>query len=96
MYDNGTWHVDYDGTNGWTDGDKAYTFGNPGDYPVVIPFSDGVDRIGTFRDGYWSVDANGNGRWDGTAHGDLAWQFGNVGDIPVMTRNYWRGRGCSL
>jgi len=88
-----TWFVDYDGTNTWSAGDKTWHFGfAAGDLPFVIPYTDGIDRIGVFNSGNWYVDANNNHVWDGTAGGDAQWQFGNPGDIPVVTRDQtWYG-----
>ncbi len=90
-----TWFVDYDGSNTWTNaGDKTWTFGlTPSDLPFVMPFSDGIDRIGVFNGGNWYVDLNNNHRYDGATGGDVIWQFGNIGDTPVISREgSWTGQ----
>jgi hypothetical protein len=88
-----TFYVDLNGTNAWDSGDAGWHFGfTSSDYPVVIPFSDGVDHIGVFNSGNWYIDTNGNHQWDGVNGGDSQWQFGNPGDIPVVTHEQtWTG-----
>ena len=88
-----TWYVDYDGTNTWSSGDKTWTFGfSSTDQPVVMPYTDGIDRIGIFNAGNWYIDKNNNHVWDGPSGGDEQWQFGNPGDTPVVTRETtWEG-----
>ena len=73
--------------------DAEFHFGEPNDLPVVGDWDgDGTDVIGVFRgDNIWLLDANGNGRWDGTAGGDLRYEFGASGDIPVV--GDWDGDG---
>lgn len=41
----------------------------------------GVRSIGTFQDGVWELDVNGDGRFDGE---DTVVQFGRAGDVPVV------------
>jgi hypothetical protein len=94
-YDVGThsWYVDANGSNSWNAGDAIYNFGfGNADYPVSIPYSDGVDHIGIFITGDWYMDTNGNHQWDGVAGGDSHWQFGNPGDTPVVSRQTWNGQ----
>jgi hypothetical protein len=90
------WYVDANGTNTWsgtgTGNDKIWTFGiDSSDYPVVMPYSDGVDHIGVFNGGVWYMDYNGNHVWDGEAGGDTKWYFGSPGDTPVVVRTNWNG-----
>jgi hypothetical protein len=44
-----------------------------------------LGKIGVFRGGFWILDYNGNGIWDGTTIDKLA-SFGQSGDVPVMGR----------
>ena len=57
------------------------SFGQAGDRAVTGDWDgDGDTEIGVFRNGYWFLDANGNGAWDpGT---DTVYTFGQAGDIP--------------
>ena len=48
-------------------------------------------KIGTFNSGAWSLDANGNGRWDSSAGGDTLASFGQAGDVFVV--GDWNGDG---
>ena len=41
----------------------------------------GIRSIGTFRDGTWELDINGDGRFD---HQDVTVRFGQAGDVPVV------------
>jgi protocatechuate 3,4-dioxygenase beta subunit/Leucine-rich repeat (LRR) protein len=41
----------------------------------------GIRSIGTFRDGEWELDINGDGRFD---HMDVTVRFGQAGDRPVV------------
>ncbi len=41
----------------------------------------GIRSIGTFRDGEWELDVNGDGRFD---HLDVTVRFGQAGDRPVV------------
>ncbi|QEG22687.1 SdrD B-like domain-containing protein [Mariniblastus fucicola] len=41
----------------------------------------GVRSIGTFRDGVWDMDVNGDGRFD---HLDKSVRYGQTGDVPVV------------
>lgn len=90
---NRKWYVDADGSNTWSNGDATWTFGvNSSDYPVVMPYEDGVDHIGVFNGGSWYMDKNGNHVWDGVAGGDELWSFGSAGDTPVVARApSWNG-----
>ena len=49
---------------------------------------DGVDEIAMFKDGYWMIDINHNGRWDDA---DLLARLGDTGDRPVV--GDWDGDG---
>ena len=41
--------------------------------------------MGTFINGYWYLDYNGNAVWDGEST-DKAYVFGQVGDTPIIGR----------
>ena len=41
----------------------------------------GIRSIGTFRDGVWELDVNGDGKFD---HLDKTVRFGRTGDVPVV------------
>ena len=52
----------------------------------VIPVTgdwngNGIRSIGTFEDGLWRLDINGDGRFD---HNDATARFGDAGDIPLV------------
>jgi hypothetical protein len=47
-------------------------------------------EIGTFREGVWNIDRNGNYIWDGCGT-DGCYEFGGRGDIPVA--GDWNGDG---
>ena len=96
----GTWYLDYPGAGAWvgcgapwvTTQDACYTFGMAGDIPVVGNWNasaDGKAKIGVFRDGWWYLDYNGNGVWDGCGAPadptkDACISFGMEGDFPVV------------
>jgi hypothetical protein len=97
VYRGGSWYVDYNGNDRWdgtgTGGDKIFSFGVPGDIPVIGDW-DGTGRlrIGVYRNGLWYVDLNGNNQWDGTGSGgDAIFSFGVPGDIPIV--GDWDGSG---
>jgi hypothetical protein len=46
---------------------------------------DGKTKVGTFLNGYWYLDYNGNGVWDGEST-DKAYVFGQAGDTPIVGR----------
>lgn len=68
---------------------KSSDFGTAGGRPITGDFNgDGFDEIGVFKDGYWFIDANGNGVWDSE---DLMARLGNQDDQPVV--GDWDGDG---
>ena len=92
IYRNGIWILDYNG-NGYYDGigpnqDKYYGFGgNPSDVPIVGDWNgSGTSKIGLYRNGFWTLDYNGNGTYDGTGTGqDRFIAFGgNSGEQPIL------------
>ena len=65
------------------------TFGMLGGTPLAGDFDgDGVDEMAVFKDGYWLIDINNNGRWD---QEDLFAKLGDVEDRPVV--GDWDGDG---
>ena len=62
---------------------------------VEATFVKEPDRIGVFRpgDGYWYLDANGNGKWDGCKKDQCLGRFGIAGDQPVVGN--WTGERLS-
>lgn len=69
--------------------EKTSNFGTLGGRPIVGDFNgDGFDEIGFFKDGFWFLDANGNGEWDPS---DLMARMGNADDQPVV--GDWDGDG---
>jgi hypothetical protein len=88
IYYNGYWYLDYDGNGIWDGGvnDKAYVLGWPD--PAVTPIlgdwsGTGTTKIGVFYNGYWYLDYNGNGIWDGPTT-DKAYVWGHAGDTPIV------------
>jgi len=91
------WYLDYNGNGIWDgcgttpDKDRCYTFGFATDTPVVGDWNNsGVDKIGVFRDGTWSLDVDGNGVWNGYST-DSYFGFGITGDTPIV--GDWNGDG---
>ena len=64
-------------------------FGMIDGIPLAGDFDgDGSDEVAVFKDGYWMIDINRNGRWDET---DLLARLGDVDDRPVV--GDWDGDG---
>lgn len=64
-------------------------FGMIGGTPLAGDFDgDGIDEMAVFKDGYWLIDINNNGRWD---QEDLFAKLGDVDDRPVV--GDWDGDG---
>jgi hypothetical protein len=84
----GMWFLDVNGNGQW-DGcgtDRCINFGTSGDLPVTGDWNgDGIYEVGTFRPttGYWYLDLNGNGQWDGCGV-DGCYYFGTAADLPVV------------
>jgi hypothetical protein len=83
------WLLDRNGNKAWDPGDPVYSYGLPGDIPVVSKWNprDTSDHIGVYRNGTWIVDSNGDGMYQPT---DATYRFGLPGDIPVVSHS--RGR----
>lgn len=65
------------------------TFGTPAGLPLAGDFDgDSLDEVAIYKDGYWLIDINGNGRWD---RDDLLAKLGDADDAPVV--GDWDGDG---
>jgi hypothetical protein len=95
VYRNGMWYLDRTGNANWGYcGADVLCLGPFGgatsDIPVAGDWNgDGKSEIGIFRlippNGYWYLDVNGNGRWDGPAADKTAGPFGgNLRDVPLV------------
>jgi hypothetical protein len=93
----GMWYLDYNGNGQW-DGcgtDSCIHFGMSGDLPVAGDWDgSGSGKVGVFRPstGWWYLDYNGNGQWDGCGT-DRCINFGMSGDQPVS--GDWDGSGTA-
>jgi cyclophilin family peptidyl-prolyl cis-trans isomerase len=91
LYRDGFWILDYNG-NGVYDppADKFYAFGGPasqGFTPVVGDWNgDGKSKIGYYKGGFWVLDYNGNGTYDGTGAGQDRFIAlgGNPNETPLV------------
>ena len=97
-YINGFWVLDYNGNgtyDGVQGGDKFYAFGGSGAsyVPVVGDWNgDGKTKIGFYNNGFWALDVNGNGTFDGVVLDSFFGFGGNgVGEMPVL--GDWNGNG---
>jgi serine-aspartate repeat-containing protein C/D/E len=62
--------------------DHVFKFGEQTDVPLAGDWNgDGVDQVAVFRDGYWMLDADGDGRWTDR---DKRNKFGQTGDKPII------------
>lgn len=69
--------------------DHVFAFGSKGEVPLAADWNgDGVGNIGSFVDGKWTLDSDGDGRLTSR---DAVHQFGQTGDLPVV--GDWDGDG---
>jgi serine-aspartate repeat-containing protein C/D/E len=62
--------------------DHVFLYGAPGDVPITGDWNgDGIRAIGVYRDGQWTLDLDGDGRFTET---DGNYTFGQTGDLPVI------------
>jgi len=99
VYYQGFWYLDLIGNGIWDGGvvDKQYSFGwsDPNVIPVVGDWNgDGRSKIGVYYQGFWYLDYNGNGVWDGPSV-DKAYNFGwaAAGVTPML--GDWTGNGTT-
>jgi len=95
IFNAGTWTFDSNGSGALEPGiDATFKFGRSGDIPVTGDWDGtGTTRAGIYRDGFWYLDVNGNGLWDGQPT-DKKFKFGGQpGDIPVT--GDWDGTGSA-
>ena len=94
IYRGGFWILDYNG-NGTYDGvgpggDKFYGFGgNAGEIPFVGDWNGtGTSKVGIYVNGFWVLDFNGNGSYDGTGPGGDRFipYGGTAGNQPLIGR----------
>lgn len=97
VYHNGFWLLDYNGNGVW-DGvgvDRFIALGGngAGEVPVVGDWNgSGTTKVGVYYKGFWLLDYNGNGQWDGTSGGDRFIALGGgAGETPVT--GDWNGDG---
>jgi len=88
--DQGDWtFTTVDEQGNYSINDRTSNFGTEGGRPIAGDFNgDGFDEIGIFKDGFWFMDANGNGIWDSK---DLMARLGNGDDQAVV--GDWDGDG---
>jgi protocatechuate 3,4-dioxygenase beta subunit len=71
--------------------DHVFRYGEAPDTPVAGDWNgDGIDTVGVFRAGQWTVDSNGDGRLTDL---DDEIAFGQPGDVPIV--GDWNGDGIS-
>jgi serine-aspartate repeat-containing protein C/D/E len=69
--------------------DHVFHYGTGGDRALAGDWNgDGIFTIGVFRQGLFSLDVDGDGRW---SPGDLSVKLGQQGDIPLV--GDWNGDG---
>jgi len=62
--------------------DHVFHYGNATDVPITGDWNgDGIRQIGTFRNGQWVLDIDGDGRF---TEADAQVTFGQTGDKPVV------------
>jgi hypothetical protein len=82
-----TWYVNSTGTGFYSSSDMQYTYGLPGDLPIVGNWNGtGRKRIGVFRSGTVILNVSGSNVYDYT---DQITSFGLPGDKPVFGN--WSG-----
>jgi List-Bact-rpt repeat protein len=86
----GHWYLDGNGNGTWDGCTKDRClgpFGRVGEVPVVGDWNgNSVSNIGVFdpESGTWTIDYNGNGKFDGCSIDKCLGPFGFVYDIPVV------------
>ena len=97
IYRNGEWYFDEDANGRWSgcgaDGCFGPFGGVAGDLPVAGDWNGtGTSKIGVYRQGFWYVDFNNNGTWEGCDIDGCSGLFGGLPkDLPVA--GDWTGDG---
>ena len=94
VYVDGVWYLDLNGNGVWdgTPTDGLYYFGGglTGAVPVTGDWTGtGTTKIGVYVDGFWYVDLNGNGAWDGVPTDVLYPKFGGIFTTVVPVTGNW-------
>lgn len=90
------WVLDSNGSGGYDTSDKLFAFaGQPGAVAVVGDWNgNGKTKVGYYLNGFWVLDYNGNGVWDGTGPGgDKFYAFGGSGSSYIPVVGDWSGDG---
>lgn len=62
--------------------DHVFQYGEQPDVPISGDWNgDGIDQIGIFRRGQWTLDGDGDGRF---SQNDIRVDFGQAGDEPIV------------
>jgi Protein of unknown function (DUF1566) len=100
IYSDGVWYLDANGNGQWdgvAGGDTIAYFGVglTGAVPVTGDWNGGgKTKIGVYQNGYWYLDTNGNGQWDGEATDQFAiFGIGLTNAVPVT--GDWNGDGIA-
>jgi hypothetical protein len=101
IYSDGVWYLDVNGNGQWdgeAGGDRIAYFGLglTGAVPVVGDWNgDGTTKIGVYQNGYWYLDVNNNGQWDGDGSGDTLGVFGVGLTNAVPVTGDWNADGIT-
>ncbi len=87
------WVVDSDGGGAFDVFDRVFSFqASAGDIAVVGDWTgDGHVKAGIYRNGFWLLDLNNNGLWDGPSVDGLIAFGGQPGAVPIV--GDWNGDG---
>ncbi len=90
-----TWALDSNGSGGFDLSDKLFPFAaQAGAIAVTGDWNgDGRTKIGYYLKGFWVLDYNGNGFYDGPAGGDKFYAFGGVAATYIPITGDWNGDG---
>ena len=93
-----TWALDSNGSGAYEASDRVFPFaGQPGAIAVTGDWNgDGRTKVGFYLNGFWVLDYNGNGIYDGTGPGgDKFYAFGGSGSSFIPVVGDWNGDGKS-
>ncbi len=91
-----TWALDSNGSGAYETSDRVFAFaGQPGAIAVTGDWNgDGHTKVGYYLNGFWVLDYNGNGIYDGTGPGgDKFYAFGGASASYVPVVGDWNGDG---